>query len=254
MNNTGTFSAAGDVSSTLSLAANESVEIILTNSGGHAWRVDLEQLTKGNSAYKSLQQFSSDTATTLYANTTGKPLQLRLRFVTVNSSDTVAYTFRDTVPVASKALVVVSGGKVGTTAGWVVGAANNLGKLATLPLNITAGTLVVPIPRLSVGDRIVGAYLVGSLQAASAKASSISLDVRKLVAATSGATDSSVVAMSTALSVTADTIVSKANTQIQCSEPVAEGVSYYALITATTFNDALSTQQLLAVVLQIVPA
>lgn len=257
MINTGTFSAIEQVSGVLSLTPGQAVEIILTNSGGHAWRVDLESMTKGNAGHKLVQSFSGDTASTLYRNTTSANVNLRLRSVTLNSGagDTVAYTLQDTVPVAAVQLVISGSAKVGTTAGWVVGAANNLGKIATLPKAITAGTLVVQIPRIAVGDRIVGAYLVGSLQGASTKHTTILLDIRSLTAATAGATDASVSVMAAALDVQANTVMSKTNTPVAAvSHVVAEGESFYALITATTADDNACTASLMAVVLQIVPA
>lgn len=254
---TGTFSAVDDVSAVLSLTPGQSVEIILTNTGGHDWQVDLEQMIRGTAGHKFVQAFTGDTASTLYRNTTNKNLDLRLRCAVLDTDDgdTVDYTLQDTVPVEAVEVVCNGVAKAGATAGWVVGAGNDLGTLATLPKAITDGTLVVRVPKLTVGDRIVGAYLVGSLQGSTGNATAVLLDLRSLTAASSGATDASVAVMGSALSVETDTVLGKTNTPVGVvSHTVAEGESFYALVTATTADDDTSTATLLAVVLQVIPA
>lgn len=134
----------------------------------------------------------------------------------------------------SKTLIISAGsGKVGTTAGWVVGAANNL-FLATIPAGVTAGKLVVPINGLQVGDIITGFYGVGQIESAG-NAASISIDLRKMIAAAADVTDASVDAMDAPLSVTADTIISSANAVSPTfAETVGADESFYFLVTATT--------------------
>lgn len=257
MINTGTFSAIEQVSGVLSLEPGQTAQIILTNSGGHAWRVDLESMTKGLAGHKLIQSFTGDTASTLYQNTTRNNVNLRLRANTLNSgaSDTVAYTLQDTIPAAAVQVVCNGVAKAGTTAGWVIGAANNIGTLATLPKAITAGTLVVRVPRLNVGDRIVGAYLVGSVQATTGQASTIIFELRSLTAATTGATDARVAIMAATLSTEVNVVLSASNTPLPAvSHVVVAGESFYALVTATTPNDNACTATVLALVLQIVPA
>lgn len=135
--------------------------------------------------------------------------------------------------------------KVGTTAGWVVGAANNLGKMATLPAAQAAATLVVPIGPLKVGDTITAFGLEGSLQSAGNHAT-ILADLRVLTAAAAGATDGSIAVMAAALDVTANTIMNSVNTgKSGFTHVVAEGESFYVLITATT--NAVTTEELQAV-------
>lgn len=134
----------------------------------------------------------------------------------------------------SKTIVVQTPPKVGTTAGWVVGAANNLGKMATIPASQTSSTLVVPVTGLKVGDTITDFHLNGSIQSAG-NAGTIIADLRSLTAAAAGATDASVGVMAAPLSVTANTVVSAANAvKTGLTHVVAEGESFYVLITSTT--------------------
>ena len=135
--------------------------------------------------------------------------------------------------------------KVGTGAGWVVGAANNLGKMATLPAAQTASTLVCPISGLKVGDTITAFGLEGSLQSGGNHATIIA-DLRSLTAAVAGATDASVGVMGAALDVTANTIMNSANAgKTAIAHVIAEGESFYVLITSTT--GAACTEELQAI-------
>lgn len=130
-------------------------------------------------------------------------------------------------------VIPAASGKVGTTAGWVPGAANNL-SLATIPAGVTAGTLVVPVTGLQVGDIITGFYGVGQIESAGNTAS-ISIDLRKHTAAAADVADASVDAMDAPLSVTADTIISSANAvSPTLAETVAADETFYFLVTATT--------------------
>lgn len=146
---------------------------------------------------------------------------------------------------------LIAGGtpKAGTTAGWVVNAADNLGKLATIPRNKTASTLVVPIHGLKVGSKITAFYLTGSVQADAAKPTVIDADLRSLTAAAAGATDASVGAI-VQLSSEANAILSSVNAgKTGLSHTVADGKSYYVLITGTTFDDAANSAEIQAVTL-----
>ncbi len=147
----------------------------------------------------------------------------------------------------TKSLEFQSTPKVGTTAGWVVGAANNLGKMATLPAGSAASTLVVPIPGLKVGDTITGWYVNGSLQSGGNHTTFLG-DLRSLTAAAAGAVDASIGVMAAALDVVANTIMSVANAgKAGLAHVVADGESYYLLITSTT--NAACTQELQNVVI-----
>lgn len=141
-------------------------------------------------------------------------------------------------------------GKVGGTAGWVVGAADNLAVVGRLPASQTASTLVLPLVGLKAGSRIKGGFISGQIESAG-NAASITWDLRKQTAAAADPTDASVDAMDAALSVTADTAIGASNGAIPAvDELVVAGVTYYALVTATT---AASTDiQLLGVNLLVV--
>lgn len=123
--------------------------------------------------------------------------------------------------------------KIGTTAGWAVNAANNLGVLATCPASQTASTLVVPISGLQVGSTITSFHLIGQIESGGGIAT-VDADLRVLTAVAADITDASVGAI-VQLSVTADAIMSVANTnKASLSQVVAAIESYYVLITVTT--------------------
>lgn len=139
--------------------------------------------------------------------------------------------------------------KVGTTAGWVTAAADNIA-LVTLPASQTASTAVLSIPRLRTGQKIVAFYLVGQIESAGGSVS-IAADLRKMTAAAADVVDASIGA-NTALVVTADTIMSATNTRKALApiEVVGNDESFYVLITATTA--AVTDIALQGVVLEII--
>lgn len=123
--------------------------------------------------------------------------------------------------------------KAGATAGWVVAAGDNVG-LVTCPASQTASTLVLPLHSLKVGDTITGFYLVGQIEGTSGNTTTVDAALRKHTAAAADVSDASVGAI-TQLSVTADTIMSSANTRkASLAEVVGEDETFYILITATT--------------------
>lgn len=125
--------------------------------------------------------------------------------------------------------------KVGATAGWVVGGgAADVGLLATCPASQTASTLVVPLSGvLNIGDTITGIHLMGQIESAGGTVK-VDVNLRKLTAAAADVVDASVATM-TQVSVTADTVLSSSNTAISSlTEVVAEGETFYLLVTATT--------------------
>ena len=134
---------------------------------------------------------------------------------------------------SSTLVVSAANAKAGATAGWVVGAGDDK-SLTTLPASKTSSTLVVPISGLQVGDIITGFYGVGQIESAGNTAS-ISIDLRKHTAAAADVSDASVDAMDAPLSVTADTIISSANSASPTlTETVGADESFYFLVTATT--------------------
>lgn len=125
-----------------------------------------------------------------------------------------------------------SDAKVGATSGWVVAAATDVGRMATLPASQSASTLVVIIDGLRVGDIITGIRVVGQIESAGG---TVTLDasLRSLTAAAADLTDAAVTGGGiTQVSVTADSIVNATKTGI--AETVAANKKYYILITGTT--------------------
>lgn len=145
--------------------------------------------------------------------------------------------------------------KVGATAGWTVNAGVDT-FMSTCAAAAAGGTLIVPLPFLEVGDRIVAHHMVGQIESAG-NAASIFAKITEFaaVAAASVATDKAGTTGST-LSVVADTAMTEANTKKTIDEGsvvrVEDGKSYFAVITATT---AASTDiELLAFVLHVIPS
>lgn len=143
-------------------------------------------------------------------------------------------TFGYTYP--NKEILVSGYSKVGATAGWVVGAANNLGTLATLPAGQTNSTLVVPLSGLqfAYAHTINAFFLLGQIDSAGNTAT-LDASLRRLTSTVSGVTDN-LVASITQISVTSDTAIQNSNSQktLVSPETIAEINTYYLLITGTT--------------------
>lgn len=132
-------------------------------------------------------------------------------------------------------------GKVGGTAGWTVRAAADTW-MSTCAASATAGTLVIPLTGLEVGDIIVGHHLLGQCESAG-NAAKINAEIYKF-APIAAASAASLIARSgpthaaARFSVIADTALVEANTGYNIPQAdwikIAEGLSYFALITATT--------------------
>lgn len=120
--------------------------------------------------------------------------------------------------------------KVGGTAGWTVGAADNLPYVATLAASQTGSTLIIPIDGLRIGDVITGFRVVSQIESAG-NTVTIDGDLRATTNVAAEPTDASIGTM-TQVSVTADTASSQAKTGL--SETVTSGKTYYLKITATT--------------------
>lgn len=171
------------------------------------------------------------------------------------ASDNVVCTLTDEVQ-ATRTRFIAAGAVAGATAGFTVSGVDT-GHLAKLPKNKTSSTLVIPITGLEPGETIVGVHLVGSVQAAAAKAASLSADLRVLTRLATGATasDASLGTVTAADAVVADTVLDATTAAIgHLSHMVAEGETFYLLVTGTTFNDDASTAELQAVALHTVPA
>lgn len=124
-------------------------------------------------------------------------------------------------------------GKVGGTAGFVMSAADNI-SLATVPAGVTAGKFVVPVTGLNVGDIINSFYAVGQIESAGNTAS-ITVELRKMTAAAADVADATIDTTG-AVSATADTIISSANVAktLTSAETVGADESFYFLVTVTT--------------------
>jgi hypothetical protein len=146
----------------------------------------------------------------------------------------VTSTVTGSVIRASQKRVFNGYSKVGATAGWTVGGgAVNTGLTATMAASQTAGTLVVPISGLKVGDTITSFHLIGQVESAGNNVT-IDADLRKLTAAAADVADASVGAI-TQLVVAVDTILSATNTnKASLAEVVAADETFYVLVTATT--------------------
>ena len=121
--------------------------------------------------------------------------------------------------------------KVGASAGWVLGGADNLPYVATMAASQTGGTLVVPLDNLKIGDTITG-YTINAQVESAGGAVTIDAALRAVTNVAADPTDAAIGTGMTQVSVTADTAVSQSKTGH--TEVVAVGKSYYLLITATT--------------------
>lgn len=125
--------------------------------------------------------------------------------------------------------------KVGTTAGWVVAAGNNVGSLATMAQSQTAGTLVVYLTGLKVGDQITGFSISASINSSGGTVT-LDANLRSYTpAAAATATDASIASI-TQISVTAATAVTASNlgAKTGLTTTVVSGTQYYLLLTGTT--------------------
>lgn len=124
--------------------------------------------------------------------------------------------------------------KVGATSGWTLGGGTvDTGLMATMAASETAGTLVVPIPGLKVGDTITAFHLIGQIESAGNTAT-LDADLRKHTAAAADVADASVGAI-TQISVDEDTAITSANSEkAALAEVVAANETFYVLLTGTT--------------------
>jgi hypothetical protein len=143
-----------------------------------------------------------------------------------------AQTFQGAMIRTAQTYGVGTRAKVGGTAGWVVGAANDLGYMATMAASQTAGTLVIPIDGLHVGDTITGFHLVGQIESAGGTVT-LDADLRKHVAVAADPSDASVGTI-TQISVIEDTKVDSTQGKTGLEEVVGQDETFYLLVTGTT--------------------
>ena len=122
-------------------------------------------------------------------------------------------------------------GKVGATAGFVTGGADNA--MVTCPASQTASTFVVPVTGLRAGFTITGFGLEGQIESAGGTAT-VDAVLKKITVAAAGSTHATVGTM-TQVSATADTALSSTNaSKSGLTEVVAAGETFYVLVTVTT--------------------
>lgn len=149
---------------------------------------------------------------------------------------------------ASQKKLIAVGAKAGATSGWVVNAADNKNSLARLPASQSGSTLVIPLPDFKAGDIINSYHLVGQIESAGGTVT-VDCSLRKQTAAAADLTDAAVTGGDMVqLSVTADTIMSSANTsKTITADTVGADETFYLLVTATTAGSTDIDLQALAV-------
>ncbi|HEY2851142.1 MAG TPA: hypothetical protein VGI97_14785 [Gemmatimonadaceae bacterium] len=264
-NLSGNFAHPQDASSIIVVPALDSVLVGLNQTAGNdAFEVDLEQLdpSTGDMGVRKLVGYAANQAVTSVVNGGSVPIKVRLRAAALNDSsannhtpNTLSYTLANDIPASAEIRHFGYGAKVGATAGWIVVHADDVSKIATLPKNCTAATLIVPLFGFKRGDRLVGAHLLGSLQAGNNNNTNVTLDIRMMTSGANGAANSSLLGTGANLTVAANTALGQSNTKTYGFDHAsAAGETYYAVITATTANDNNCTAEIEGVALQIVPS
>jgi len=231
---TGTFDAPGQESLELRVPAGGSYYIVLTPDPSLTGSIALLKRTDSLAKPELVATFTAENTGTTYLNESSEAVFLKLRCVAIDEEEPedVDYTLQSLISTGTRKLAMNSP-KVGGTAGWTVRGATNLGTAALLPAAQTAATLVMPLDFLAVGDVIKGFYPVGQVESAGNTAS-LTVELRSLTAAAADLTDASV-ATSGSVSYTADAILGRITQPVEnLNVTVADGVSYYFLISGTT--------------------
>ena len=220
----GTFNNAGDVSAPFYKIYRGGQALITL--GAFTGSVVLEE--QAVCVAPNILATYTGAGTFVWTNDTNRDVFCRLRYA-VKTSGTPTYAL------ALQTLFKYTAAKVGATAGWVVNAANDQGKLATLPASQTNATLVVPLDDLEAGDQIVGFHVNGSIQSGGGTAT-LTAALRKLTRNAAGAVDALIQSFAAPISVTANTALGLSNAALTLTTPyaVVEGETYYLLIAATT--------------------
>ena len=219
----------------VAISGNQSMEIFLTDSenGDEGWIVIAMNATGGYRICMSSQftETSGDQQICTDANAVNM-IHWFNAYGTLGYSVSVKQGY-----IAKKSqqyILPISGAKVGTTAGWIIDAANNI-SLATLPASQTSSTLVLPVSiPLKVGSVIAGFSVIGQVESAG-NAATLACELRKHTAAAADVVDASIGSLAANVSVTADAIISATNaSRGSLAEVVAADETYYFLITCTT--------------------
>jgi hypothetical protein len=229
---TGTFSADGAESLELLVRAGQSYVLSLTPAPSLTGSIQLLARDDSPANFRVLQTYTAVQALTEYKNETGRDQVIKLRCVDLNAGvETVPYVLQSLI--GGDRYISEARAKVGTTAGWSVNPANDLALMATLPQSQTGSTIVSRLDGLHIGDVITGFYPIGQVESAGNTAS-LTVNLRKMTAAAADVVDSSV-ATSGAVSFTADGVLSRITMPVETlSVTVADGETYYFLITGTT--------------------
>lgn len=253
-----TFSAAGQVSSSLVIPKGKTLQYSLSATwgtgsvvlekkvGANGWKVvsDVHTTNRSLSSPSDLGEGTYRLHCLTYQNTITYVLGDVVDMIKEYQNEAGQTVFKVTdagieaLAIAGAAaiktqFIPAATGKAGTTAGWVPAAGDNI-SLATLPAGVTAGTLVIPVTGLNVGDIINSFYAVGQIESAGNTAS-ITVELRKMTAAAADVADATVDTTG-AVSVTADTIISSSNVAktLSAAETVAADESFYFLVSGTT--------------------
>jgi hypothetical protein len=162
----------------------------------------------------------------LVASHTGKAIDVK------NSAGTSVFSVGPTggvVRTGIESIYSLAGAKVGSAAGWVVGAAADIYQ-ATMAASQTGGKLVIPVGGLKVGDTITAFSVYGQIESAG-NTVTLDADLRAQTNVAADPTDASIGAI-TQVSVTADTAMAASKTAL--TEVVSASKAYYILVTATT--------------------
>lgn len=231
----------------IAVASGDALRLIVDDT--FVGTVELEISTDGGANWASVLSFAAPWEWYLPSMTLQTPWLVRWNCTayTSGSIDCEIDTQLDALP--KERLVAAAGAKVGATAGWVVGSADNLGLAATCPASQTGSTLVIPLPSAVLGKTITGFYVLGQIESGG---NTVTLDaeLRRLRADAADVADSSVASM-TQVSVTADTKLNRDNAaKLSLTEAPTEDDTYYVLLTATTA--ALTDIALQGIVLEVV--
>lgn len=231
---TGTFENAGETSLEVLVQPGQSYYLSLTADPSLTGSIALQSRALSNQVYEDVVVYTDSQAGTEYVNQNSYPIALRLycREIDSEEPETVAYELQSLIS-TDRELVSV-GGKVGATAGWLVNAAADTGLLAALPAEETGATLVLPLSGLKVGTAITGLYPVGQVESAGGEVS-LTIALRKQTAVAADVADA-VVATTGAVALDADTLLGRIGALAldNLNVTVADGESYYLLITGTT--------------------
>jgi len=183
------------------------------------------------------------------------PLTIDRAFIAAGTSaHTGAATFASTVAVTGALTVTgainANGGvvksarykhvmgrvKSGTTAGIVVGAANNVGSIGTVAASQTSATMVAYVDGLEIGDIITGIRVTASINCTTNNASLDAALHTYTVTAGATATDAAVTngAITQILQTGTGALAGTSTNGTACSSTVATGVKHFILLTATT--------------------